>query len=276
MEVLTNIGDAWCASERSAPACVGESVQRDTTRLCAQVALMLMQHGAESALVENITNRLGLALGVDRVELALMASAIVITTLSKSHCITTVRRSQDHGINMHLVIEVQRAVIDLETGMIEREQLRERLNAITSLRYPRVLVALSIGVACACFARLAHADLTACLVTFVASGLAMFLRLHLAALRFSPLVNFFVTALFATSLAAQGVLYGLGNTPKIAMAACVLMLVPGFPLINAVSDMVKGYVNTGISRGAMGVMLCAATCAGIILSTTVWNVWGWL
>ena len=60
------------------------------------------------------------------------------------------------------------------------------------------------------------------------------------------------------------------------MAASVLLLVPGFPLINAVSDMVKGYVNTGISRGAMGVMLCAATCAGIILSTTVWNVWGWL
>lgn len=265
-----------CAGVSSACTGLSEPEQRDVTRLCAQAALLLMQHGAESALVENTVRRLGITLGADRVELALMASAITITTLSEQHCITTVRRTEDHGINMHLVIEVQRAVIDFEARLIHREEFTERLNAIVPLRYPRALVALAIGMACACFARLAHADGIACLVTFVASSLAMLVRLHLASMHFSPLVNFFATAFVSTSVAAQEVLYGFGTTPKIAMAACVLMLVPGFPMINAVSDMVKGYVNTGISRGAMAAMLSAATCAGIILSTTVWNVWGWL
>ena len=60
------------------------------------------------------------------------------------------------------------------------------------------------------------------------------------------------------------------------MAASVLMLVPGFPLINAVSDMVKGYMNTGISRWAVATMLSIATCGGILLATSVWNVWNWL
>ena len=52
------------------------------TRLCARTALLLMQHGAESALVENMVRRLGHALGGCEVEIALMSSAIVITTLS--------------------------------------------------------------------------------------------------------------------------------------------------------------------------------------------------
>ena len=60
------------------------------------------------------------------------------------------------------------------------------------------------------------------------------------------------------------------------MASCVLLLVPGFPMINSVSDMVKGYINTGLSRGMMAVLLGAATSAGIVLAMTVWNVWGWL
>ncbi|VDZ81113.1 putative inner membrane protein [Salmonella bongori] len=35
------------------------------------------------------------------------------------------------------------------------------------------------------------------------------------------------------------------KTPTVAMAASVLLLVPGFPLINSVADMFKGHINTG-------------------------------
>jgi len=55
----------------------------------------------------------------------------------------------------------------------------------------------------------------------------------------------------------------------------VLLLVPGFPLINGVSDMVKGYINTGISRLVFALLLAGATCGGILLAMTVWNAWGW-
>jgi uncharacterized membrane protein YjjP (DUF1212 family) len=39
------------------------STQRAITRLCIQCGLFLLQHGAESALVEELSTRLGLALG---------------------------------------------------------------------------------------------------------------------------------------------------------------------------------------------------------------------
>lgn len=104
----------------------------------------------------------------------------------------------------------------------------------------------------------------------------MSVRYWLGRLGFSALVNFCITAFVATSVAAQSLIYHWGNTPKIAMAASCLLLVPGVPLINGVSDMVKGYVNVGISRWMFATLLSLSTCGGIILAMSVWNVWGWL
>lgn len=253
-----------------------EPEQREITRLCIETGLLLMQHGAESALVENVTRRLGLAFGVRSVEVAILANALTITTLSENNCITTVRRNVDHGVNMHVVTQAQRAMLAVEAGEIDRPAFARRLAGIQPFRYPKWMVALVIGVSCACFARLAGADLPGCALTFAASVAAMVTRQVVAARHFNPLVTFFAAAFVGTSVAGQGVIYQIGANPKIAMASCVLLLVPGFPLINSVSDMVKGYVNTGVSRGMMAFLLGSATAAGIILAMTVWNVWGWL
>lgn len=258
----------------SRPSPLAEKEQREITRLCIHTALVLMQHGAESALIENLARRLGLALGVDRVEAGIFANCVVLTTLSEHHCITTVRRSQDRGINMHAVIEVQRAVLAVEAGELDAAGCRAQIDGIVPLHYPRWLVSLAIGLSCASFARLAGADWIGCAVVVAASGVAMYLRLLIARLHFSPVVSFFVTAFVATSLAGLSEIWKLGSTPTIALASCVLLLVPGFPLINGVSDMVKGYTNTGIARLAYAMLLSLASCAGILLAMTLWNLWG--
>ena len=252
------------------------ATQRELARLCVQTGLLLMQHGAESALVESIVRRLGVALGADSVEVAIMANAITVTLLCGSKSTTTVRRNEDRGINMHMVTEVQRAMLCVEAGDLDLAGYRARIDGLRPLRYPRWLISVMIGFSCASFAALAGGDLHSCGLVFVASGVAMYVRLLLVLLHFNPIVNFFLAAFIATSIAVQGALHKFGETPKIAMASCVLLLVPGFPMINAVSDMVKGYINTGISRATMAVLLAASTCAGIMLAMQIWNVWGWL
>ena len=255
---------------------LSEESHREATRLCVQTALLLMQHGAESALVESVTRRLGMALGVDSVEVAIMANAVTVTALCGGQCITTVRRNEDRGINMHIVTEVQRVMLDLEAGTVARDAVRARLESIKACRYPRWLVALAIGLSCACFAALSKGDLRTCGAVFIASTLAMIVRQSFAPLHFNPLVTFFVAAFVATSVAALALMLEITNSPKIAMASSVLLLVPGFPLINGVSDMVKGYINTGLSRLMLAMLLATATCGGILLAMTVWHSWGWL
>jgi uncharacterized membrane protein YjjP (DUF1212 family) len=255
-------------------AALPEAAQRDATRLCVETGLLLMRHGAESALIETMMRRLGLGLGVDRVEAGVFANSIVLTTLAGGRSMTTVRRVEDRGIHMHLVTEVQRAVLQVEAETLDAAGYEARLQGIAPLHYPRWLVALAIGLSCAAFARLAGADLPGCGVVVGASGLAMFVRQRIARLHFSPVVNFFASAFVATSLAGLGEVFHWGSTHDLVRASCVLFLVPGFPLINGVSDMVKGYMSTGIARLANATILASAAATGILLAMTLWNLWG--
>lgn len=49
----------------------------------------MLQHGAESALVEELSTRLGRALGMDSVESAISSNAIVLTTIKDGECLTS-------------------------------------------------------------------------------------------------------------------------------------------------------------------------------------------
>jgi uncharacterized membrane protein YjjP (DUF1212 family) len=249
-----------------------EAEQELITRLCAKTALLLLQHGSESAVVESMARRLGVALGAERAEVGVYAGSVVLGTISGGRSITTVRRAPDRGIDMRLVTEVQRAVLAVEAGGLDTAAYQARVRGIESRHYPRWLVAVAIGISCASFAKLARADWTGAGLVVVASGVAMALRQAMARRHFSPLVNFFATAFAATSISGLSERLTLGSTPGVVMASSVLLLVPGFPLINGVSDLVKGYWNTGIARLAYATLLSAAACAGTLLAVSLWGL----
>ncbi len=250
--------------------------QREITRLCIQCALLLLQHGAESTVVEQLSTRLGLALGMDSVESSISANAVVLTTLSHGACLTTTRKNVDRGINMQVVTEVQHIVILAEHHLADAHDVARRFERIRPLRYPRWLVVLMVGLSCGCFSMLNGGGGDAFLVTFIASGAAMLVRQILTSRQMNPLINFCLTAFVATSI--SGLLLRLPafkDTSSVAMAASVLLLVPGFPLINAVADMFKGHVNTGLARWAMASLLTLATCIGGVMAMSLWDLRGW-
>ncbi|AIW19937.1 threonine/serine exporter family protein [Vibrio coralliilyticus] len=252
------------------------SKQRSVSRLIAQAGQMLLAHGAESTLVGDITRRIGLASGMDEVEVSLSASSLVVTTVYQEHCITTARRSPDRGINMRVITQIQRICIMLERGIIDHALAQHKLERINPERYNRWLVVVMIGLSCAAFSRLAGGDWVVFAMTFIASSIGMIVRQEIGHRHFNPLMNFAATAFVTTVVSAQAVIYGLGNSPFLAMASSVLMLVPGFPLINSVADMLKGYINMGIARFVMASLLTLATCLGIVAAMSLVGVWGWV
>ncbi|HHF0432444.1 TPA: threonine/serine exporter ThrE family protein [Haemophilus influenzae] len=139
--------------------------QRAVTRVCVQTALLLLQHGAESTVVVQMAQRLGVALGVESVECALTANAVVLTTLSDNHCITTARKNTDKGINMQMVTDVQRIVIAVEHHLYELEIAQRKLDQLKPLKYNRWLVVFMIGLSCAAFAHLSGGDWIICGIT---------------------------------------------------------------------------------------------------------------
>ncbi|MGM1330357.1 threonine/serine exporter family protein, partial [Klebsiella michiganensis] len=114
------------------------------------------------------------------------------------------------------------------------------------------------------------------LVTFCASTVAMYIRQVLTHRSMHPQINFCLTAFVATTISGLMLrLPAFVSTPTIAMAASVLLLVPGFPLINAVADMFKGHINTGLARWAIASLLTLATCIGVVMAMTMWGLRGW-
>lgn len=251
--------------------------QRAVTRLCIQCGLFLLQHGAESALVDELSSRLGRALGMDSVESSISSNAIVLTTIKDGQCLTSTRKNHDRGINMHVVTEVQHIVILAEHHLLDYKGVEKRFSQIQPLRYPRWLVALMVGLSCACFCKLNKGGWDGAVITFLASTATMYIRQLLAQRHLHPQINFCLTAFAATTI--SGLLLQLptfSNTPTIAMAASVLLLVPGFPLINAVADMFKGHINTGLARWAIASLLTLATCVGVVMALTIWGLRGWV
>lgn len=243
--------------------------------MIAQAGQMLLAHGAESTLVGDIMRRMGAACGMSEVEVSLSASSLVLTTVYDGHCITTARRCPDRGINMRVVTQVQRICIMMEKGILDYSLAQKKLNQISPERYNRWLVVVMIALSCAAFARLAGGDWTVFTMTFIASAAGMIVRQEIGHRQFNPLVNFTVTSFVTSIISAQAIIYQLGNKPTIVMASSVLMLVPGFPLINAVADMLKGYINMGIARFVMASLLTLATSLGIVAAMSVTGVWGW-
>ena len=254
-----------------------QSLQRTVTRLCIQCGLFLLQHGAESALVDELSSRLGLALGMDSVEIAISSNAIILTTIKDGQCLTSTRKNQDRGINMHVVTEVQHIVILAEHKLLDYKGVEKRFSQVKPLRYPPGLVALIVGLSCACFCKLNNGGWDGAVITLFASMVAMYIRQSLAHRHLHPQINFCVTAFVATTI--SGLLLYLpifGQTPTVAMAASVLLLVPGFPLINSVADMFKGHINTGLARWAIASLLTLATCVGVVMALTLWGLRGWV
>lgn len=163
----------------------------------------------------------------------------------------------------------------MEKGILDHSLAQKKLNQISPERYNRWLVVVMIGLSCAAFSRLAGGDWIVFLITLIASSCGMIVRQEIGHRQFNPLLNFAATAFVTSAISAQAVIYQLGNKPTIVMASSVLMLVPGFPLINAVADMLKGYINMGIARFVMASLLTLATALGIVAAMSVTGIWGW-
>ena len=245
------------------------------TRGIIKAAVLMSEFGAESILIEQTAQRLGKALGVDSVEISLIPSAIVLTTLHNNQSVTTTRRVHHKPINMSIVCEIQKIVIDIEKYEHDVEYLDEILKNLKPNYYNRWAVVFMVGFACASFAFLQGSDTNAFFITFLASSTAMFVRQELAKRKFVLIITFGVTAFVATMIASISQIAGVSATPNIALASSVSLLAPGFAFVNSFLDSLKGYLMMGWGRWMDGVLLTIATSIGIIIAMAILNMKGW-
>ncbi|NVJ54520.1 MAG: threonine/serine exporter family protein [Campylobacteraceae bacterium] len=251
--------------------------QTKITRAIIKAAVLMLEFGAESKLIEDTAQRLGKALGVDSVEVSLIPSAIVLSTLNnnQTQSVTTTRRAHHKPINMSIVCDVQKMCIDVEKYKKDVDYVFNTIKEIKPNHYNRWLVVFMVGLSCASFSYLYGADLNGFLITFLAASVAMYVRHVLAKKQFVLIISFGITAFVATLIASTSQIFELSSTPNIVMTSSIILLAPGFPFVNSVLDAVKGYLSMGWGRWMQALLLSIATSIGIILAFALLSMRGW-
>ncbi len=249
---------------------------RDVISLSLFAGQMLLQNGADSKRVEETVHRLGTGLGADWMDVVVLPDAIIASTTNNHEFRTKVRRAPGRGVNMQLIADVTDLSYRLERGELDRFQLRVELRRISNAgkNYNRWAVVGGVGLACGSFSRLFGGDWPVFLVTLLAAAVAMFVRQELHRSQFNDLLIVIATAFVAGCIASTATLLELSPQPANALAASVLLLVPGVPLINAAEDLINGYYVTGVMRGVLGLLISLSIALGLSLAMRIMGVQG--
>lgn len=246
----------------------------DVIDLALWAGQLLLQHGAESARIEETVHHIGTGLGCDWLDIIILSEGIYITATSGGEFRTKIRRVTRLGVNFDMIDAINDVSRRVFVGKVDRFQLRERLEQITEMphRYNRWTVVIGVGVACAAFSRLFGGDLAVMLVSLIAASIAMTVRQEMTRRYFNNFLIVVTTATVAGLFASAAELLNLSDEPQLAMAAAVLLLVPGVPLINAAEDILQGNVATGIARGVFGAVVTFAIALGLSIAIRITGV----
>ena len=251
---------------------------QDVIDLALFAGQLLMQFGADTQRVETTVHHIGTALGAEWLDVFVSPNALIITTTDHAEFRTKVRRVMRlGGVNMAGIAAISQ--LSYDAAQLELAVVRYRLDEIAeqSRHYGSTFQAGFVGLSCAAFSLLFGGDWAVFGVTWLAAGVAMLLRHWLASRQWNFALNTVVTAFAATLLASSAALLSWSDEPQIALAASVLLLVPGVPLVNAVEDLLSEHWVVGIVRGVVGLIITMSVALGIALALAVagiGRIWG--
>lgn len=255
---------------------LGREELRDIVDLALWAGQMLLQNGADAQRVEETVHRIGTDLGAHWVDALVSPNALIITTTSGEEFRTKVRRVPHLGVNMATVEGISHLAHRISEGKLDRFAVRAELERLDSLphEYNRWVIVFTVGLACAAFCQLFGGDPAATLVTFAASAAAMFVRQELTRQYFNGFLIVVATAFVAGGIASTATVFHWSATPSLALAASVLLLVPGVHLINSMQDVIKGHMVIGLVRGFTGLAISLCIALGLLLALQLLGVSG--
>jgi uncharacterized membrane protein YjjP (DUF1212 family) len=240
----------------------------DVVDLALWAGQLLMQNGAESRRVAETVTIIGTGLGCDWGNVLVSYNAIIVTHISGDEFRTKIRRVSPAGVNMSLIEEISHLTHRVEEGRLDRFQVRLELDRISTAprSYNRWVVVGMVGLACAAFSRFFGGDWVAFGITFLAASAAMFVRQELTRQSINNLLVVLASAFVAGGLVGLINLLWPGQHLEAALAASVLLLIPGVPFINTVEDLIKEHLAVGMARGMFSILTVLAIALGLMLA----------
>jgi uncharacterized membrane protein YjjP (DUF1212 family) len=249
----------------------------DALDVLLRYGALLLRTGDSAFRVHDAVERLAPKLGIERFAMLVTVTGITATAKRDGEQVTLVRQVGPLGINSWRLGRLERLAEEAPADLTP-SALATRLDALEAAapQHAAIVVAIAVGVASACFSYLNGGNLAGILATFVAGGVGQLLRSLLLSRHFN---QFAVTALCAMVAAglyciAAAALARAGLEPGhgVGVIAAVLFLIPGFPVVAALLDLLQHQATAGVVRLAYGTTLLLAAAFGLAMVVLVTSV----
>lgn len=234
-----------------------------------EAGVRVQMSGGYTARVYNTMERIAKAMGAEQADPSVTSIVVGLTVHSHGWSRTAFHRTPHIGINfaeLSALSQLSKRADDYAPA-----ELRQQLEAIehAEKRYPVVLVLPMLGLACASFAALFGADLPGIAIAGLAGALGAWTRHLLASKKFKPFI--FCLAAAFVSISVVQLFSSQTATLSQALAACVLYLVPGVPLLNGTADLLTGHYLNSLTRLTMSMVIVLSSAIGAALALSLWG-----
>ena len=245
------------------------------TELLLSIGQLLMENGADTIKIFRYMKRTAAYMGIkeSNFKLEIAYTTLMLNISDESHSYTNFRNCYKHAIDMRIISAVSHLTWRAMKNHYTLEEFENELKNIESREkfYPEWLMIFASGFACGGFSILFGSDFAAFFYTVICSVLGKIVQINCGRAGINPYVSIAFAAFTAESMAY--IFHFLPTTtPWRPMIASTLFLVPGIPLINAISDFINTLLMSGVARIVHTLLIVGGMTFGIISAVEVFSV----
>lgn len=229
----------------------------------AEAGKIMLQSGGEIYRVEETVSRICQSFGVEQVDVMASPTTVMISILKNGKVHSIVKRINSRKIDLNKVHNINSLSRIIYNESLPIEECESRLKEICKDNsYSIYSTVLFSGVATSTFTILFGGDINAFLCAFVIGILTQLICVSLGK---SYLNEFFINSICGAVIAICSIFclnLGLINEINKLIAGCIMLLVPGLSLTNAIRDILEGELISGLTRAAEALFIGISVAVG--------------
>ena len=257
--------------------------------LLVRTGALLMASNADCARIMRNMKRCEAYLGLpeEYIHISLNFNIIMVNLSDETHSFSKYQRVDSHCVEFTVISKISKMLwtaIREDWSLDRYEAELEALNHVHK-QYSPWMIAICAGFACGGFCVQFGCDWPAFFYASIPAIIGFRLKMYLAKLHWNTYVGIAISAFVATLICWLTTFISLdqtlvsalpsflhSDTPYHPLMACTLFIVPGVPLINFVTDMVSNYVQVGLTRAMITLMMINPMSFGIVFAIQICGI----
>ena len=245
-------------------------------KILLDIGQTLMENGADCSRIVRDMRRAAVHLRIpaDQIQSHVTYTTLMLCVSDGERSFTQFRKCMKHGVNLAVLAAISKLTWRILRGNTPLNPIERAINRIRErqLCYPDWIIALGAAIGSGGSCKLFGGSWLEALVATIAALMGFIAHRTSTRYAFNPYACAMITGFVAT-LGAWIIPAALGlPTMWYALVACTIFLMPGFPSINAASDLLNRFTTSGMTRAMDTMLIIGGMTFGIAFAILVAGV----